>query len=260
MGEELRRSHSTPTSMRSATIIVRLAAMVTEALPRGDPGAARCRPGRGSASSSRATTCSTNCRCKSRKRCYRLMATCSNRWPSDLRADHRRGQAQRRVRAIRRPGCQHLQGAAPHVRRASSIPVLARPHLPDERRGAAPHPHEPSRAYAEGDAGVAAALDDIDDRLDELQGGVHPGRVRVARTPIDAKEAVQLALIARYYERIGDHAVNVGERVRFMVTGWLPGAHRRGARRGRARPSRDCRVSASRVPVRPSDGTVADDE
>ena len=35
--------------------------------------------------------------------------------------------------------------------------------------------------------------------------------------------AVQLALIARFYERIGDHAVNIGEWVGYAVTGALPG-------------------------------------
>jgi phosphate uptake regulator len=29
-------------------------------------------------------------------------------------------------------------------------------------------------------------------------------------------------VVARFYERIGDHAVNIGEKVRFQVTGWLP--------------------------------------
>lgn len=76
-------------------------------------------------------------------------------------------------------------------------------------------------AYAEGDAALAAALDDMDDRLDEL----HADYIQAVLTwggDGDIQAAVQLALIGRYYERIGDHAVNIGERVRYMVDGWLP--------------------------------------
>ncbi|HKA93265.1 MAG TPA: phosphate transport system regulatory protein PhoU, partial [Acidimicrobiia bacterium] len=32
----------------------------------------------------------------------------------------------------------------------------------------------------------------------------------------------QLALVGRHYERIADHAVTIGERVGFMVTGEHP--------------------------------------
>lgn len=86
-------------------------------------------------------------------------------------------------------------------------------------------------AYVDGDASLAAALDDIDDRLDEL----HADYIQEVLTwggGGDIQPAVQLALIGRYYERIGDHAVNIGERVRYMVDGWLPeqiGAARAGA-------------------------------
>ena len=48
----------------------------------------------------------------------------------------------------------------------------------------------------------------------------------------DSQETVQLALIARFYERIGDHAVNIGERVMYMVTGESPESA--GASRARA--------------------------
>jgi len=78
-------------------------------------------------------------------------------------------------------------------------------------------------AYMDEDAAMAAALDDLDDRLD----AIHRDYVQEIFLVHNAGElqvqgAVQLALIGRYYERIGDHAVNIGERVRYMVTGWLP--------------------------------------
>ncbi len=78
-------------------------------------------------------------------------------------------------------------------------------------------------AYADSDESLAAALDDIDDALDELNVDMVEA-VFAAHTDgiIDLQAAVQLALVARYYERIGDHAVNIGHRVTYMVTGWMP--------------------------------------
>lgn len=78
-------------------------------------------------------------------------------------------------------------------------------------------------AFADDDEALAGALDDIDDQLDQLNidmveaifSGQHDSN-------IDLQAAVQLALVARYYERIGDHAVNIGQRVTYMITGGLP--------------------------------------
>jgi len=77
-------------------------------------------------------------------------------------------------------------------------------------------------AYADGDATVASAIDDMDDRLDQLHRDYIQAILEHYADVRDVQAAVQLALVGRYYERIGDHAVNIGERVQYMVTGSLP--------------------------------------
>jgi phosphate transport system protein len=85
----------------------------------------------------------------------------------------------------------------------------------------------------ENDAAKAAAIDDMDNYLDGLQKQfVQAIFESHSAGNIDLQVAVQLAVVARFYERIGDHAVNIGERVRYMVTGWVP--EHKGAARYRA--------------------------
>ena len=78
-------------------------------------------------------------------------------------------------------------------------------------------------AFVDENEALASALDDIDDQLDQLNRDMVEAIFdSQGEGEIDLQSAVQLALVARYYERIGDHAVNIGQRVTYMVTGWLP--------------------------------------
>jgi len=78
-------------------------------------------------------------------------------------------------------------------------------------------------SYVDADDALASALDDMDSTLDDLQVSyVEAIFTSHQSDSIGIRSAVQMALIGRYYERIGDHAVNIGERVTYMVTGWLP--------------------------------------
>ena len=78
-------------------------------------------------------------------------------------------------------------------------------------------------SYIEGDSGLASALDDIDDRLDELNEETTKAVLfGHTNSEMELNVSVQLALVCRYYERIGDHSVNIGERVSYIVNGWMP--------------------------------------
>lgn len=78
-------------------------------------------------------------------------------------------------------------------------------------------------AYVANDAVRAAALRDMDDYLDDLhrQFIAQIFESHAAGT-VDLQVAVQLAVVARFYERLGDHAVNISHRVLYITTGWLP--------------------------------------
>ena len=78
-------------------------------------------------------------------------------------------------------------------------------------------------AYLAVDEVRASALRDMDDYLDDLH------REFIAQIfeshaagKIDLQVAVQMAMVGRFYERLGDHAVNISQRVMYIATGWLP--------------------------------------
>jgi phosphate transport system protein len=78
-------------------------------------------------------------------------------------------------------------------------------------------------AYIAGDPVRAAAIADMDELLDQIHREfIQQIFESHANKAIDLQVAVQLALIGRFYERLGDHAVNISQRVVYIATGWVP--------------------------------------
>jgi phosphate transport system protein len=73
-------------------------------------------------------------------------------------------------------------------------------------------------AWATKDEALAADLARQDDRIDDLHAQLIT-RLLELNDQASVGPAIRLAMVGRYFERIGDHAVNLGERVRYFVTG-----------------------------------------
>lgn len=67
------------------------------------------------------------------------------------------------------------------------------------------------------DLGLAAELEADDDRMDALQRDLFTSVLK--RPEQDVEAAIDATLVGRYYERLADHAVAVGHRITYMVTG-----------------------------------------
>ena len=73
-------------------------------------------------------------------------------------------------------------------------------------------------AWTTKDVKLAADIDLRDDKLDDLDARLLENLVEL-KGQDSLGPALRLALVGRYFERIGDHAVNLGERIRYFVTG-----------------------------------------
>ena len=75
-------------------------------------------------------------------------------------------------------------------------------------------------AFVAKDMLFAQKVIDIDDIVDDLFNRVKEELIALIHQNVDnGEQAVDLIMIAKYFERIGDHAVNVAEWVIFSITG-----------------------------------------
>ena len=75
-------------------------------------------------------------------------------------------------------------------------------------------------AYVKQDLELAKAVSEHDDIVDEAFGRMKDMLIKmISENNADGEYAVDLLMIAKYFERIGDHAVNIAEWVEFSVTG-----------------------------------------
>lgn len=83
-------------------------------------------------------------------------------------------------------------------------------------------------AYVRRDIVLAHAVIEYDDIVDDLFNKVKQSLIdMIAKNPQDGEFAIDLLMIAKYFERIGDHATNIAEWVEFSVTGMHKGESER---------------------------------
>jgi phosphate transport system protein len=69
-------------------------------------------------------------------------------------------------------------------------------------------------AYADRDGGASERIDELDDELDALHDEL---AALLGEGALPLKPALEMALVARFYERLGDHALHISERVGYLA-------------------------------------------
>ncbi|MCL2344002.1 MAG: phosphate signaling complex protein PhoU [Firmicutes bacterium] len=93
-------------------------------------------------------------------------------------------------------------------------------HIPQMAAAAIQMVHDAVTAYVDSDLELAGRMKKADDVVDDYFNVIKQELVQIFATqPEHLDHAVDLLLIAKYLERIGDHAVNICEWVQFSQTG-----------------------------------------
>lgn len=75
-------------------------------------------------------------------------------------------------------------------------------------------------AYVKQDVEIAKKVISRDDVVDDYFKKIKTELIEmISKNPDDGEYAIDLVMIAKYFERIGDHATNIAEWVEFSVTG-----------------------------------------
>ena len=108
------------------------------------------------------------------------------------------------------------------------LPPMGRDHIRQMAQTAIRMVTDSVDAFVSADLALAAATVEEDDQMDELFLTVREDLVRMIRErQADPAQVLDLLMVAKYFERIGDHAVNVAEWVQFSLTGRRPGGQGR---------------------------------
>jgi phosphate transport system protein len=76
-------------------------------------------------------------------------------------------------------------------------------------------------AFADRDLEKATSLNDLDDLIDRANRNAVDDVLSLGDSAEEREYGLRMLVISRCVERIGDHAVDIGEQVAFVVTGEL---------------------------------------
>lgn len=98
--------------------------------------------------------------------------------------------------------------------------VQSRVHISDMAAAAIKMVTDSVESFVKKDLSLAHAVMEYDDKVDNLFSCVKDELVRlIAEDRANGEFCIDLLMIAKYLERIGDHAVNIAEWVEYSITG-----------------------------------------
>ena len=103
---------------------------------------------------------------------------------------------------------------------ADSAYITRLEHIPQMAEAAMKMVKDSLDAFVKKDEALARAVIDADDKVDNLFLEVKDDLLSLINENTEnGRQAMNLQMVAKYFERIGDHAVNIAEWVIFSITG-----------------------------------------